>query len=96
MDATGKFVIPPQDAAREPFSEGLTPAAGRDDAGKYAWGYIDRTGAFGPYDVTADGRFLINQPVAEAATERNRRMFPTSLRFVLNWTEDVRRLLAPR
>ena len=48
------------------------------------------------YDVTADGRFLINQPVDEAATERNRRMFPTSLRFVLNWTEDVRRLLATR
>jgi hypothetical protein len=46
LDATGSFVIAPQDAAREPFAEGVTPAVGRDDAGKRAWGYIDRTGAF--------------------------------------------------
>ena len=46
LDAAGRFVIAPQDAAREPFAEGLTPASGRSDAGKPAWGYIDRTGAF--------------------------------------------------
>ena len=46
LDAAGHFVIAPQDAAREPFAEGLTPAVGRDEAGKPAWGYIGRTGAF--------------------------------------------------
>jgi hypothetical protein len=34
--------------------------------------------------------------IAEAAQERNRRIFPSSLRFVVNWTEEVRQLLAPR
>ena len=33
VDAAGSFVIAPQDAAREPFAEGVTPALGRDDAG---------------------------------------------------------------
>lgn len=46
VDAAGTFVIAPQDAAREPFAEGVTPALGRGDGGKVAWGYIDRTGAF--------------------------------------------------
>jgi hypothetical protein len=48
------------------------------------------------YDVAPDGRFLLNQPVAEASTERDRQIFPSSLRFVLNWTQEVQRLLAPR
>jgi eukaryotic-like serine/threonine-protein kinase len=48
------------------------------------------------YDVAPDGRFLFNQVIAEAAQERNRRIFPSSLRFVVNWTEEVRQLLAPR
>ena len=39
LDAAGSFVIAPQDAAREPFAEGVTPALGRDDAGKRAWGW---------------------------------------------------------
>src|SRR5688572_5579200 len=48
------------------------------------------------YDVSADGRFLLNQVIPEAATERQRKLFPTSLRFVVNWTEEVRQLLTPR
>jgi serine/threonine-protein kinase len=48
------------------------------------------------YDVTPDGRFLLNQPVADAAIERNLKIFPSTLRFVLNWTQEVQRLLAPR
>ena len=46
------------------------------------------------YDVTADGRFLFNIPVNESVEERNRRIFPSTLRVVLNWTEEVQRLLA--
>ena len=48
------------------------------------------------YDVSPDGRFLFNQPVPDAALARNRRIFPSTLRFVLNWTEEAGRLLAPR
>src|SRR5262245_49779000 len=43
LDAAGRFVIAPQDIAREPFAEGVTPARGRDASGKPAWGYIDHT-----------------------------------------------------
>ena len=31
-----------------------------------------------------------------ADDERNRKMFPASLRFVLNWTQEVSRLLTAR
>jgi len=49
------------------------------------------------YDVSRDGRFLFNQAIPEIAAERNRKLFPSSLRFILNWTEDVQRLLqSPR
>jgi len=49
------------------------------------------------YDVSRDGRFLFNQAIPEIAAERNRRIFPASLRFILNWTEEVQRLLqSPR
>jgi eukaryotic-like serine/threonine-protein kinase len=48
------------------------------------------------YDVSSDGRFLFNQAIPEAALERQRRLLPTSLRFVLNWTGEVRQLLATR
>jgi eukaryotic-like serine/threonine-protein kinase len=48
------------------------------------------------YDVAADGRFLLNQPIPDAAQERSRRMAPVSLRFVLNWTQGIQQLLAPR
>jgi serine/threonine-protein kinase len=48
------------------------------------------------YDVGPDGRFLVNQPIADVAAERTRRFFPDHLRFVSNWTEEVHGLLAPR
>ena len=45
------------------------------------------------YDVSRDGRFLLNQPVADAAAARILRTNPTSLRFVMNWTQEIRKLL---
>jgi eukaryotic-like serine/threonine-protein kinase len=48
------------------------------------------------YDVSPDGRFLMNQPIAAAAEARARRLAPTSLRFIMNWTQEVQRLLSPR
>ena len=49
------------------------------------------------YDVSADGRFLLDLYLDKAADdERNRKMFPTPLRVVLNWTQEVSRLLAAR
>jgi dipeptidyl aminopeptidase/acylaminoacyl peptidase len=48
------------------------------------------------YDVAPDGRFLVNQPLGNVAAERVREFFPSRLRLVLNWTEEVHRLLAPR
>ena len=46
------------------------------------------------FDVAPDGRFLLNQPMTERAEERDRKIFPTTLRFILNWTDEVQRLLA--
>ena len=46
------------------------------------------------YDVSSDGRFLLNQPVPQPAEERNRKIFPSTLRFVLNWTQATERLLS--
>jgi hypothetical protein len=63
-DSTGRFVIAPQDAAREPFAEGVTPALGRDGAGKVAWGYIDHTGAF-----TISPRFADAKPFSEGLAQ---------------------------
>jgi serine/threonine protein kinase/Tol biopolymer transport system component len=45
------------------------------------------------YDVTPDGRFLFNLPIPETGDERNRKIFPSTLRLVLNWTEEIERLL---
>jgi hypothetical protein len=38
----------------------------------------------------------MNQPIPAAAQARASKINPNSLRFILNWTEEVRRLLAPR
>jgi Tol biopolymer transport system component len=46
------------------------------------------------YDVAPDGRFLLNLPMADAAEERIRKIFPTTLRLILNWTDETKRLLA--
>jgi serine/threonine-protein kinase len=48
------------------------------------------------YDVSPDGRFLFNQTITEAAQQRQRALQPTTLRFVVNWTQEVRQLLTPR
>jgi eukaryotic-like serine/threonine-protein kinase len=45
------------------------------------------------YDVAPDGRFLFNQQISEPAQERAQKIFPSVLRFVLNWTEATQRLL---
>jgi serine/threonine-protein kinase len=52
-------------------------------------------GTAGPvrgYDVAADGRFLVRQEIPNQAEERNKKVFPSTLRIVLNWTEELDRL----
>jgi Tol biopolymer transport system component len=46
------------------------------------------------YDVTVDGRFLFNLPVAESIDERNRKIFPSTLRLIQNWTDTLQKLVA--
>jgi serine/threonine protein kinase/Tol biopolymer transport system component len=46
------------------------------------------------YDVAPDGRFLFNLPIPENAQERERKIFPSTLRLVLNWAEETQKLLA--
>jgi serine/threonine-protein kinase len=46
------------------------------------------------FDVAPDGRFLLNQTVPEQGDERARKISPSYLRFVINWTQDTRRLLS--
>jgi Tol biopolymer transport system component len=48
------------------------------------------------YDVAPDGRFLFNLPIEESADERNKKIFPSTLRLILNWTEGIRPLLDSR
>ena len=45
------------------------------------------------YDVARDGRFLLNQAIPEAAVARAQRIAPSSLRFVMNWTQGIQQLL---
>jgi hypothetical protein len=46
------------------------------------------------FDVAPDGRFLLNQPIVDRLEERDRKINPSSLRIILNWTEETKRLLA--
>jgi Tol biopolymer transport system component len=46
------------------------------------------------YDVSPDGRFLMIQSVPEVAAERNQKVFPSTLRFIFNWTDEVERMIA--
>ena len=48
------------------------------------------------FDVAPDGRFLLNMNLVaqEQGEERLRKIFPSSLRFVLNWSQEARRLLS--
>jgi len=48
------------------------------------------------YDVSRDGRFLFMQAAPAVAADRVRKIYPSSLRFVLNWTDEVRRQLDAR
>jgi serine/threonine-protein kinase len=48
------------------------------------------------YDVSRNGRFLFNQGIPEVAAERVQKIYPSSLRFIMNWTQEVQRLLQPR
>jgi dipeptidyl aminopeptidase/acylaminoacyl peptidase len=41
------------------------------------------------YDVTADGRFILPKAQTEQAEERLRKIFPSTLRVVLNWTNEL-------
>jgi Tol biopolymer transport system component/aminoglycoside phosphotransferase (APT) family kinase protein len=43
------------------------------------------------YDVASDGRFLMRRGDPEAGQERFREIFPSTLRVILNWTDEVRR-----
>jgi Tol biopolymer transport system component len=45
------------------------------------------------YDVSRDGRFLMNQAIPEAAQARAGRINPGTLRFLLNWTQGIQQLL---
>jgi Tol biopolymer transport system component len=42
------------------------------------------------YDVARDGRFLMRRVVADNVAERNRRMHPSTLRVILNWTSEFK------
>ena len=46
------------------------------------------------YDVGPDGRFLMLQAIPDLNNERARKMFPSTVRVVLNWSEELQRLLA--
>jgi eukaryotic-like serine/threonine-protein kinase len=45
------------------------------------------------YDVSPDGRFLLNQSIQELLPERNLKIFPSTLRLILNWDVETARLL---
>lgn len=46
LDAKGQRVIEPRDLSTGLFSQGVAPSMGRMADGKFAWGYIDRAGAW--------------------------------------------------
>jgi len=46
------------------------------------------------YDVAPDGRFLLNQPDENLNKDRTRTIYPPTLRLILNWDVELRRLLS--
>ncbi len=46
------------------------------------------------YDVSTDGRFLMIQSLPDIENKRNKAIFPSTLRIVLNWNEELRRLMS--
>jgi hypothetical protein len=43
--------------------------------------------------MTADGRFLLPKAQTEETEERLRKIFPSTLRVVLNWTTELHHVL---
>jgi eukaryotic-like serine/threonine-protein kinase len=54
---------------------------------------IGGTSVRASYDVAPDGRFLLNLSDQEAGGERDRKIFPATLRLVLNWLDEAQRLV---
>jgi len=55
-------------------------------------GVIARTNARA-YDVAPDGRFLMPKAETEQTEVRLRKIFPSTLRIVLNWTDELQRIV---
>jgi Tol biopolymer transport system component len=55
-------------------------------------GVESRTNGRG-YDISADGRFLLPKAQTEETEERLRKIFPSTLRIVLNWTSELQHVL---
>ena len=63
---------------------GLTPARPIE---LFSGPYASTSNSRG-YDVAKDGRFLMRRRLADGVAERNRRLFPSKLRVILNWTAE--------
>jgi Tol biopolymer transport system component len=46
------------------------------------------------YDVAADGRFLMVRIIPDTENTWNRTVNPSTLRIVLNWNDELRRLMS--
>jgi hypothetical protein len=44
------------------------------------------------WDISADGRFLMIPQGPEDSVERTKKIFPSTLRIVLNWSDELERL----
>jgi serine/threonine-protein kinase len=53
----------------------------------------DGTTVRASYDVAPDGRFLLNQIADTLNKDRTATIFPPTIRLILNWNADLRRLL---
>jgi hypothetical protein len=45
------------------------------------------------YDVSSDGRFLMIQRIPDTQGEWDRKVYPSALHIVLNWTQELQRLM---
>jgi serine/threonine-protein kinase len=46
------------------------------------------------YDVASDGRFLMIRPTPDPDNKWNKTVYPSKLRLVLNWTDELQRLMS--
>jgi Tol biopolymer transport system component len=46
------------------------------------------------YDVAADGRFLMVRITPDPENKWNKSVYPSTLRIVLNWNDELRRLMS--